>query len=64
MQSVCWELVRTAGTEVRGISWRRGAEARGAKPDFLQIFFLNLGHKNLWHIGPLPDKSMTTRQIL
>ena len=50
MQSVCWELVRTAGTEVRGISWRRGAEARGAKPDFLQIFFLNLGHKNQGHV--------------
>ena len=55
MQSVCWELVRTAGTEVRGISWRRGAEARGL--DFLQIF-LNLGHKNQGHVEILVPRQI------
>ena len=57
MQSVCWELVGTAGMEVRGISWRRGAEARGAKLDFLQIF-LNLGHKNQGHVEILVPRQI------
>ena len=43
MQSVCWELVRMAGTEVRGISWRRGAEARGAKLDLFLANIFELG---------------------
>ena len=46
-----------AGTEVRGISWRRGAEARGAKLDFLQIF-LNLGHKNQGHVEILVPRQI------